>query len=214
MSVLKLQEVKYSDDKRALSYEFIPGKLYSIFNNNTNNEHLTSLFHVIANLRLPPRGEVLWRNIDIKKLNPSMYRSNMVTIIPESNTFVRNMKVINYLKYVTNNFESLYDKTIEFIDYLELVYSLFEEFGFNKESMKKRIKKLDHLGKWQLKLVETLLTGNEVLLINRTLDFYDEELLNFCINSLYQMVEKYNLCVITFTEREDIASKLGYQINL
>ncbi|VXC59283.1 hypothetical protein BACI349Y_850011 [Bacillus sp. 349Y] len=138
----------------------------------------------------------------------------MITIILEENILLENMKVIKYLKYSTNNFRNLYFGNVEYMDYLELVYSLLQEFGFDKKKLNLKIKTLDIRDKWKLKLVETLLKGSEVLLIYKTLDYHEEEFLNFCNASLRQIVEKYKLCVITFTTKEKISNEMDHLINI
>src|SRR5690625_4964190 len=215
MNVFKLKEVKYSDHKRELSYEFNHGKLYSIYDDSSNGRALRLLFQIFTYTKLPSRGEVFWRDVKVNKLNPTSYRNNMVTIVFKKNTLLKNIRVINYLKYVTNNLENLYIGNVEFIDYLQLVNDLLQEFGFDKKKMRTKIKKLDSIDRCHLKLVESLLKGSNVVLIYITLDFiHDAKQLDFYINSLYLIVEKYNLCVITFTEREDISNKMNYLINI
>lgn len=215
MSILKLQKVKYSEDRKELSCSFTNGKLYSVYCHDLKNEViLHDLFQVLAYFKLPYRGSFLCGDVNIKKLNPTTYRSKVITITTENNTFLENMKVIDYLKYVTNNFENTYDEKVEFIDYLEYIYSLLFEFGLDKKKLKTKIKKLNRYERWQLKLIESLLKGSEVLLLNKTLDCYEKELLDFCIRSLKNLVGNYDICVITFTEEEEVSNKMDYVINI
>lgn len=215
MSILELQKVKYSEDRKELSCCFANGKLYSVYCNESRNVCvLQDLFQVLAYLKLPYRGSFLCSGVNIRKFNPTTYRSKVITITTENNTFLENMKVIDYLEYVTNNFENTYDGKIEFIDYLELIYNLLFEFGLDKKELKTKIKKLNRYERWQLKLIESLLKGSDVLLINKTLECYDKELLDFCISSLQKLAENYGICVITFTQEEEVSNKMDYVINI
>ena len=215
MKVMNLQEIKYSDFKKALTYEFVQDNLYAICCDSFSKEDpLGSLFQVMSLLKSPNRGEVFWKNVNVKKLSPSLYRSNMVTIIDKNNIALGNMRVFDFLKYSTDDFKNLYVENMEYIDYLELIYILVKEFGFDKKKMKLKIKNLTAEERWQLKIVESLLKGSELLLINKTLDSYKNELQEFCFDSLRQMIKKYNQCVVIFTEKREIAFKTDYLIDI
>lgn len=215
MSIFKLQKVKYSDNEKELSCCFTNGKLYSVYCYDLKNDGiLQDLFQVLAYLKLPYRGSFLCGGVNIRKFNPTTYRSKVITIATENNTFLENMKVIDYLKYVTNNFENTYDGKVELVDYLELIYNLLFEFGLDKKKLKTKIKKLNRYERWQLKLIESLLKGSDVLLLNKTLDGYDKEILEFRITSLQNLVENYDICVIILTEEEEFSNKMDYVINI
>lgn len=214
MSILELQGIKYSDYKRELTYEFNKGNLYALYCESPEDDELETLFKIMTYLVLADRGTYFWENINIKKLTPSLYRSNMISVISEKNTCFDEMKTLNFLKYSTDNFQKLDIQNIEFVDYLELIYGLAEEWGIDEKKMNTKIKKLNNQDKWQVKLIESLLKGSNVLLINKTLDYYDNEQLDFFFQSLNQMAKKYNQCIIVFTEKKEIAYKLDYLINI
>lgn len=210
MNKLKIENVILSECDNEITLEFLTGKVYLIHSRNTNQE----MFEFISLLKTPINGNIFLNEININCFNSSVYRQNLVTIIDESNSFIKNIKVMKYLKMVTNNFRNTKSSELEFVDNAELIYNLLKKFGFNKTIFNKRIKDLNEVEKWQLKIVESLLKRTKILIVYKTLDFYDDEMSNFCIDSLQNMVEKHNQCVLIFSNKQNLLNKIDNSINI
>lgn len=215
MNKIKLQEIKYASDKNELTYQFNRHNIYTILSkSNSNDDSVNPLFQIMAKLKIAKRGIYFWDDIDTNKLDGSTFRSNMITIIDEDNEMISDMKVLKYLKYVTDDFRKLYFDNIEFVDYLELIYDLLKGFGFDKDKMKLKIKDITTEERWNLKIVESLLKGSELLLIDKTLDTYDEQLQFQCFDKLRKITQEYNQCVILFTQETNLFLQSDYQITI
>lgn len=215
MNIMTLNKLKFSESDQDITYEFVEGYIYAIYKEPlVANNNLKSLANSISYLNVPIRGSCNWKGIDIRKFNPSSYRKNMISIIKDITYGFENMSVIKFLKYSTNNFENMNIDDIESIDYLHLIHNFLEEFGFDNIKINSKIRKLSLKEQWKLRLALTVLRGNELLLIDKTIDNYDKKFQLDCFHDLRQMIEKYHLCVIIITENDDIANNSDYLIRV
>ncbi|MHC5268838.1 hypothetical protein ACYSNO_06645 [Enterococcus sp. LJL98] len=201
MNKLTIENLILTDNTNEINLEFLTGDIYIISSTHSNDSNLNEIFNLIGYFKTTSTGKIYLNEIDIRQFDPLIYRKNMITIADEKNSFIQNLKVMEYLKLVTDNFYNviLYDDSS--IDNYTLVNTLLEDFKFNNTVLKKSIKNLKEIEKWNLKIVESLLKGSKFLIIYKTLDYFNDEIRFQAIQTLNKLLEKYNLGILIFSSK-------------
>lgn len=140
MSVLELQDISYSYDKKSkevlegISYQFEKGKLYAITGKSGAGK--TTLLSLLSGLAVPTRGRILLNGQDISSLNRYEYRSREIGVIFQS------FNLLPKLTAVENVMLSMEISGVKYENRSSQAMELLKKVAIGEEEAKRRILKL------------------------------------------------------------------------
>lgn len=208
MISLKVEEVDMLKNNKQLTIEFESEHSYLLYAETENAENLQILYEYLSHLKTPANGNIYINDININYFSTSSYIKNIVTIIDGNNSLIqKNRAIMSYLLMATNDFMNVKQETLESVSSFDIIDLLIQEFEWDCELLKKRTKALDDVEKWKIKILETIVKKSKVLIVYKTLDLYPTEIIDFCIECLEVLLERYHLCIIILSENPMLKKK-------
>lgn len=203
MSILKLENVKYSYEKTTknilndLSYEFEKNKIYAIVGKSGSGK--TTLLSLMSGLDKPTEGAILYNNKDISKLDGDNYRSTHVGVIFQSYNLLPHLtaleNIILSMDITKKKIENKKEKALE----------ILKDVGIGEEKAKRRILLLSGGEQQRVAIARALSYEPDVILADEPTGNLDPHNEKQIIDIFKRLAHEEGKCVIIVTHSKNVA---------
>lgn len=203
MSVLELQDISYSYDKKSkevlsgISYQFEKGKLYAITGKSGRGK--TTLLSLLSGLAVPTKGKILLHGQDIALLNHYEYRSREIGVIFQS------FNLLPKLTAVENVMLSMDISGVKCANKKEAAMELLEKVAIGEDEAKRRILKLSGGQQQRVAIARALSYNPSILLADEPTGNLDSETQRDIVEIFLELAHKEDCCVIIVTHSNEVA---------
>lgn len=202
MSVLELQDISYSYDKKSkevlegISYQFEKGKLYAITGKSGAGK--TTLLSLLSGLAVPTRGRILLNGQDISSLNRYEYRSREIGVIFQS------FNLLPKLTAVENVMLSMEISGVKYENRSSQAMELLKKVAIGEEEAKRRILKLSGGQQQRVAIARALSYNPGILLADEPTGNLDPETQREIMGIFLELAHKEECCVILVTHSYEV----------
>lgn len=203
MSVLELQDISYSYDKKSkevlsgISYQFEKGKLYAITGKSGRGK--TTLLSLLSGLAAPTKGKILLHGQDIASLNHYEYRSREIGVIFQS------FNLLPKLTAVENVMLSMDISGVKCANKRKTAMELLEKVSIGEDEAKRRILKLSGGQQQRVAIARALSYNPSILLADEPTGNLDSETQREIVEIFLELAHKEDCCVIIVTHSNEVA---------
>lgn len=203
MSVLELQDISYSYDKKSkevlsgISYQFEKGKLYAITGKSGRGK--TTLLSLLSGLAVPTKGKILLHGQDIALLNHYEYRSREIGVIFQS------FNLLPKLTAVENVMLSMDISGVKCENKRKTAMELLEKVVIGEDEAKRRILKLSGGQQQRVAIARALSYNPSILLADEPTGNLDSETQRDIVEIFLELAHKEDCCVIIVTHSNEVA---------
>ncbi|WP_122643324.1 ABC transporter ATP-binding protein [Luxibacter massiliensis] len=202
MSVLELQDISYSYDKKSkevlegISYQFEKGKLYAITGKSGAGK--TTLLSLLSGLAVPTRGRILLNGQDISSLNRYEYRSREIGVIFQS------FNLLPKLTAVENVMLSMEISGVKYENRSSQAMELLKKVAIGEEEARRRILKLSGGQQQRVAIARALSYNPGILLADEPTGNLDPETQREIMGIFLELAHKEECCVILVTHSYEV----------
>ena len=202
MSVLKIKDLNYTYDGKKyilkdLMYEFKEGRCYSIVGRSGSGK--TTLLSILAGLKEPTSGEVIYKKTNLTKINKDKYRSKNIGIVFQS------FNLLPHLTAVENVVLSMDIANIKIKNKTKKALELLDKVGINEEKANRRVLKLSGGEQQRVTIARTLSYNPDIILADEPTGNLDKETEKEILNIFENLAKNENKCVIIVTHSKEVA---------
>lgn len=202
MSVLSLNDVSYSYDKRKMiiknmCLDFEEGILYAIVGESGAGK--TTLLSMLSGLTKPTMGEITYNGKNIGRLNPYSYRSQCVGVIFQS------YNLLPHLNAVENVILSMDVSRKKIANKTQKAQELLRSVGLDEELWNRRILKLSGGEQQRVAIARTLSFDSDVILADEPTGNLDGKTQSAIMDIFLKLVKEQNKCIIIVTHSPEVA---------
>lgn len=180
------------------SVSFEKGKFYTILGQSGSGK--TTLLSLLSALDSPHSGEVLFNEVDIKKIGYEKYRRNNVGIIFQSYNLIPTFTAVeNVLVPMTITENEIPE------DAKTVAYNLLDYIGIVKSKADRFVNKLSGGEQQRVAIARALATNVELILADEPTGNLDEEMEQEIIDIFKKLAHEHGKCVIVVTHSNEIA---------
>ena len=212
--ILKLDNVsyRYKDAKKDdyvfknINYEFSLGNVYSIVGRSGSGK--TTLLSLMSGLEKCEEGQILYKNIDLKKMDLDLYRNSDVGIVFQSYNLLPHLTAIeNIILSMGISRQKIKDKKNKALE-------LMKSVGLNENYQNRRVLKLSGGEQQRIAIARSLSYNPEIILADEPTGNLDQETENEILKILQNLAHKENKCVIIVTHSKNVsdASDVVYEL--
>lgn len=209
MSVLKLENISFTYDKKAifknLNLQFEKGKVYAIVGKSGTGK--TTLLSVLSGLAAPTSGNVYYKGQDVEKMNKYDFRSKYVGVVFQS------FNLLTKFTAFENVSLSMDIANFNVNDKKQYVYDLLESVGLDSEQANSRILKLSGGQQQRVAIARALSYQPEVILADEPTGNLDGETEAEIIKILRDLANQ-GKCVIIVTHTPAVAKAADHIYDL
>ena len=192
MSVLELQEVAYSYDKKkkvlkGIDVQMETGKMYAILGPSGCGK--TTLLSLLGGLDSPTSGKILFNGTDIEQTGLGRHRKKHVSFIFQS------YNLIDYMTPQENVRLTAKKPALPFL----------ERLGLTKEESKRNVLKLSGGQQQRVAIARALASEAPVILADEPTGNLDEDTAQDITEILKESAHKMNKCVVVVTHSGELA---------
>ncbi|WP_297378615.1 ABC transporter ATP-binding protein [uncultured Helcococcus sp.] len=202
MEILKMNNLSYSyaDSKgkvlNRVNYAFEEGKFYAITGQSGAGK--TTLLSLLAGLDSPTKGEILYKNQNIKNTGYSNHRKNNISLV------FQNYNLIDYLTPLEN--VRLVDKNAS--------ENILMRVGLAKEQINRNVMKLSGGQQQRVAIARALASDAPIILADEPTGNLDENTGLDIIHILKEAAREKNKCVIVVTHSKTLADQADQVIEI
>lgn len=194
MSVLELQEVAYSYDKKkkvlkGIDVQMETGKMYAILGPSGCGK--TTLLSLLGGLDSPTSGKILFNGTDIEQTGLGRHRKKHVSFIFQS------YNLIDYMTPQENVRLTAKKPALPFL----------ERLGLTKEESKRNVLKLSGGQQQRVAIARALASEAPVILADEPTGNLDEDTAQDITEILKESAHKMNKCVVVVTHSNELAKQ-------
>ena len=182
-----------------INIELKHGQRLTIIGNKESGR--TAMLRTLVGLENKAKGEILFRNIPIEKID--FENDISVGYLPVNSPFLNRKTVKQNIEYVLK----LRTKDAGFLD--AKVNNALVEYGLDYIKNKK-VKELSYLDKLKLAIARLSVRNVDIFLIDDVFDRLSPLERKKIIKSIKDLIKLNNATAIVMTESEDVASAFGY----
>lgn len=203
MSVLELQDVSYSYDKKSkevlsgISFQFEKGKLYAITGKSGRGK--TTLLSLLSGLAAPTKGKILLHGQDIALLDHYAYRSREIGVIFQS------FNLLPKLTAEENVMLSMDVSGVKYENKKKTAMELLAKVSIGEEEANRRILKLSGGQQQRVAIARALSYAPGILLADEPTGNLDLETQKDIIEIFLELAHKEECCVIIVTHSDEVA---------
>lgn len=202
MEILKMKNLSYSyaDSKEKVlnrvDYAFEEGKFYAITGQSGAGK--TTLLSLLAGLDSPTKGEILFKNQNIKNTGYSNHRKHNISLV------FQNYNLIDYLTPMEN--VRLVDKNAN--------EDILMRVGLAKEQINRNVMKLSGGQQQRVAIARALASDAPIILADEPTGNLDENTGLDIIHILKEAAREKNKCVIVVTHSKTLADQADQVIEI
>jgi len=202
MSVLSIRNLSFAYDRhhpviRNLSLDFEKGKSYAIIGRSGAGK--TTLLSMLSGLLKPVKGEILYNDRDITKVNQFVYRSRDVGVVFQS------YNLLPKLTAVENVVLSMDIAKVRRVRKKETARTLLERVGLTDREMNRRVLLLSGGQQQRVAIARALSYNPPVILADEPTGNLDVYTTNEIMTILNQLAHDYEKCIIIVTHSPQVA---------
>lgn len=206
--VLKLSNVsyRYSDAAKDefvlkdINYEFEKGKIYAIKGKSGSGK--TTLLSLISGLEKKYQGDILYKDIPLKKMDLDTYRNSNVGIVFQS------YNLLPQLTAKENIILSMDVSKVKVSNKDKKAIELMEEVGLNKNLADRRVLKLSGGEQQRIAIARSLSYNPEIILADEPTGNLDKETENDVLEIFKKLAHEEGKCVIIVTHSPNVCEKV------
>lgn len=194
MSILELQELVYSYDKKkkvlkGINAEMEAGKMYAILGPSGCGK--TTLLSLLGGLDSPTSGKILFEGVDVEQTGLGQHRKKHISFIFQS---------YNLIDYMTpqENVRLTSKKP---------VLPFLERLGLTQEESKRNVLKLSGGQQQRVAIARALASEAPVILADEPTGNLDEDTAQDITEILKESAHKMNKCVVVVTHSGELAKQ-------
>ena len=201
MSVLELQEVAYSYDKKkkvlkGIDVQMETGKMYAILGPSGCGK--TTLLSLLGGLDSPTNGKILFNGTDIEQTGLGRHRKKHVSFIFQS------YNLIDYMTPQENVRLTAKKPALPFL----------ERLGLTKEESKRNVLKLSGGQQQRVAIARALASEAPVILADEPTGNLDEDTAQDITEILKESAHEQDKCVIVVTHSGELAKQADVVLRL
>ena len=202
MSVLSIRNLSFAYDRRTpvirdLSLEFEQGKSYAIIGRSGAGK--TTLLSMLAGLLKPVKGEILYNDHNIAKINQIVYRSRDVGVVFQSYNLLPKMTAME------NVILSMDVAKVRHVKKKETARALLTRVGLTETEMNRRVLLLSGGQQQRVAIARALSYNPNVILADEPTGNLDVFTTNEIMTILNQLAHEYQKCIIMVTHSPQVA---------
>ncbi len=202
MSVLSIQDVSFAYDRRTpvirnLSLEFDKGRSYAIIGRSGAGK--TTLLSMMSGLLKPVRGQILYNDQDISKIDQYVYRSRDVGVVFQS------YNLLPKLTALENVILSMDIARVRHVRKKETAKALLTRVGLTEMEMNRRVLLLSGGQQQRVAIARALSYSPNVILADEPTGNLDVFTTDEIMTTLNELAHKDEKCVIVVTHSPQVA---------
>lgn len=185
---------------------FETGKLYTIVGPSGSGK--TTTLTLAGALESPKEGQVIFKDMDIKKMGYTSYRNQKIGIV---------FQAYNLLPYLTplQNVMAAMEITKNPIENKkERAKELLRRMGLTEDQMKRNINKLSGGEQQRVAIARAISTNAEIILADEPTGNLDADTAKEIIGIFKELAHEDGKCVIAVTHSQDFASEADVVVTL
>lgn len=212
MSILKLENVKYSYDKKGpevlkgINCDFEKGKIYAIVGKSGAGK--TTLLSILSGLTNPKEGNICFDDKNISQMDRYKYRSNMVGVIFQSYNL---LPQLNGIENVELSLDISHKKTK---DKTAKINTIFDSIGIDEETRKRRIFHLSGGEQQRVAIARALSYDPDIILADEPTGNLDGETEHEIMDILVKLAKEKDKCVIIVTHSPKVTEYCDHVLKI
>lgn len=212
MSILKLENVKYSYDKKGpevlkgINCDFEKGKIYAIVGKSGAGK--TTLLSILSGLTNPKEGNIYFDDKNISQMDRYKYRSNMVGVIFQSYNL---LPQLNGIENVELSLDISHKKTK---DKTAKINTIFDSIGIDEETRKRRIFHLSGGEQQRVAIARALSYDPDIILADEPTGNLDGETEHEIMDILVKLAKEKDKCVIIVTHSPKVTEYCDHVLKI
>lgn len=211
--MLKIENIchHYSDGDKTrkiltgVDYLFERGKLYTIAGPSGSGK--TTLLSILAGLDVQCGGNVLYNDVDIRKIGLDNYRKKDVSIVFQA------YNLINYLTAIENVIVAM-EISGDLKDKRKIAEEKLKSVGFDNDKMNRLVNKLSGGEQQRVAIARSIATNPDLILADEPTGNLDNETERDIIEIFKHLAHDNNKCVIVVTHSNELAKCADVNIKL
>lgn len=203
MSILTLQDVSFRYNPSSdfvledINFSFEEGKMYAIVGKSGAGK--TTLLSLLSGLARPTSGQILYKENDLKKVDPYWYRSHEVGIIFQSYNLLPHLTALENVM-LSMNIAGDHSKGKK-----DAAISLLEKVGIDKQKAQERILHLSGGEQQRVAITRALSFGPSILLADEPTGNLDSETQSEIVGIFKSLAHQEGKCIILVTHSSEVA---------
>lgn len=201
MSILELKNIDYSykNGKNVLkniSMEFEKGKFYAIL--GVSGAGKSTLLSLLAGLDEPNKGQVVFKDVDIKEKGYEYHRRNNISLV------FQNYNLIDYLTPLEN---------IQIVN-PKADKSQLEALGLKEDEINRNVLQLSGGQQQRVAIARALVADSPIILADEPTGNLDSDTADDIVGILKSSAHEHGKCVIVVTHSKEMAKKADVVLRL
>lgn len=201
MSILELKNINYSykNGKNVLkniNINFESGKFYAIL--GVSGAGKSTLLSLLAGLDEPNKGQVLFKEVDIKEKGYEHHRRNNISLV------FQNYNLIDYLTPLEN---------IQIVN-PKADKSQLEALGLKEDEISRNVLQLSGGQQQRVAIARALVANSPIILADEPTGNLDSDTADEIVGILKSSAHEHGKCVIVVTHSKDMAKKADVVLRL
>lgn len=204
MSILKLEHVNYQYEKSNINVindinaQFETDKIYTIIGKSGAGK--STLLSLLSGLDVATKGEVLYKDISLKKLDRDDYRAKSIGIIFQGYNLLTNMSAVENIILAMNISGShIQDKK-------QAAYHLLEQVGISAEIADRKVLKLSGGEQQRVGIARALSHDPDIIIADEPTGNLDGETEKGIMTILQKLAHEEHKCVIIVTHSKGVST--------
>lgn len=212
MSILELKNISYQyegTNKKVLSginLSFESGTLYAIMGKSGSGK--TTLLSLLSGLDLPTGGELLYKGMDLQKMDRDNYRAKKIGVIFQGYNLLTNATVLENI-LLSMNISGVKEKNKR-----QTALELLRKVGINEEKASRRTLKLSGGEQQRVGIARALAHHPDIILADEPTGNLDGDTENGIMDIFKELAREQGKCVIVVTHSKNVASYADKVIQL
>ena len=200
--MLSIRNLSFAYDRRHpvirnLSLDFEQGKSYAIVGRSGAGK--TTLLSMLSGLLKPVKGEILYNERDISKINQFVYRSRDVGVVFQS------YNLLPKLTAMENVILSMDVAKVRHVKKKETARALLRRVGLTDSEMNRRVLLLSGGQQQRVAIARALSYNPQVILADEPTGNLDVYTTQEIMNILNQLAHEYEKCIVIVTHSPQVA---------
>lgn len=201
MSILELKNIDYSYKNgknvlRNISMEFEKGKFYAIL--GVSGAGKSTLLSLLAGLDEPNKGQVVFKDVDIKEKGYEYHRRNNISLV------FQNYNLIDYLTPLEN---------IQIVN-PKADKSQLEALGLKEDEINRNVLQLSGGQQQRVAIARALVADSPIILADEPTGNLDSDTADDIVGILKSSAHEHGKCVIVVTHSKEMAKKADVVLRL
>jgi len=204
MSIITLKNVTYTYEGakksvlKGVNADFEAGKVYTVVGKSGSGK--STLLSLLSGLDMCTGGEILYRNVALKKLDRDEYRAKEIGVIFQAFNLITNSTALENI-VLSMSISGSREK-----DKKKAAYELLEKVGIDKETADRRVLKLSGGEQQRVGIARALSHNPDVIIADEPTGNLDKDTEADILEILTSLSHNDGKCVIIVTHSKKVTS--------